>query len=148
MRALGLDLGTKTIGLAVSDELGITAQGLTTLERKNLKKDLEALAERVEEYGVDRFVIGLPLNMDGSEGPRAEFTRKFGGQLENATKLPVIYWDERLTTVAAHRVLSEADVSGRKRKQLIDQVAATLILQGWMDAQRPSPSRHADDEDD
>jgi putative Holliday junction resolvase len=78
MRALGLDLGTKTIGLAVTDELGITAQGLTTLERRGPRKDLEALAERVAEYGVDRFVIGLPLNMDGSEGPRAEMTRKFG----------------------------------------------------------------------
>lgn len=147
MRALGLDLGTKTIGIAVSDELGLTAQGLTTLERRGLRRDLEALAERVQEYGVDRFVIGLPLNMDGSEGPRAEFTRKFGTTLEDATKLPVIYWDERLTTVAAHRALSEADVSGKKRKQVIDQVAATLILQGWLDSQRPLTSSAGDDEE-
>lgn len=147
MRALGLDLGTKTIGLAVSDELGLTAQGLPTLERRGLRKDLEALTERVDEYGVERFVIGLPLNMDGSEGPRAEFTRRFGATLAEATKRTVTYWDERLTTVAAHRALSEADVSGRKRKQVIDQVAATLILQGWLDAQRPRSSSARDDEE-
>jgi putative Holliday junction resolvase len=148
MRALGLDLGTKTIGLAVSDELGFTAQGLDTLERKSLRKDLEALATKVQDYGVDRFVIGLPLNMDGSEGPRASATRRFGDALAQATSLPVIYWDERLTTVAAHRSLSEADVSGRKRKEVIDQVAAMMILQGWLDSQRPPASRHVDDADD
>jgi putative Holliday junction resolvase len=148
MRVLGLDLGTKTIGLAVSDELGITAQGLATLERRSLKKDLEALAAKVEDYGVERFVIGLPLNMDGSEGPRAEATRKFGTALEQATSRPIIYWDERLTTVAAHRSLSEADVSGRKRKEVIDQVAAMLILQGWLDAQRPAASLHVDHDED
>ena len=148
MRALGLDLGTKTIGLAVSDELGITAQGLTTLERRGPRKDLEALAERVTEFTIDRFVIGLPLNMDGSEGPRAEFTRKFGTGLEEATKLPVIYWDERLTSVAAHRALSEIGASRKKRKEVIDQVAAVLILQGWLDSQRPQPSVHGDDSSD
>ena len=148
MRSMGLDLGTKTIGLAVSDELGITAQGLTTLERRGPKKDLAALAERVAEYSVERFVIGLPLNMDGSEGPRAEFTRKFGASLEEATKLPVIYWDERLTTVAAHRALSELDASRKKRKEVIDQVAAILILQGWLDAQRPPSSSFGDDSAD
>lgn len=144
MRALGLDLGTKTIGLSISDELGITAQGLATLERRGPRKDLEALAQRVAEYSVDRFVIGLPLNMDGSEGPRAEFTRKFGAGLEEATKLPVIYWDERLTTVAAHRALSELEASRKKRKEVIDQVAAVLILQGWLDAQ----STHRDGSSD
>lgn len=148
MRALGLDLGTKTIGLAVSDELGITAQGLQTIERRGPRKDLEALAERVAEYAVDRFVIGLPLNMDGSEGSRADFTRKFGAGLEELTKLPVIYWDERLTTVAAHRALREIDASRKKRREVIDQVAAVLILQGWLDAQRPAQSGHADDDSD
>ena len=148
MRALGLDLGTKTIGLAVSDELGITAQGLTTLERRGPRKDLEALAERVTGFTIDRFVIGLPLNMDGSEGPRAEFTRKFGTTLEEATKLPVIYWDERLTSVAAHRALSEVGASRKKRKEVIDQVAAVLILQGWLDSQRPHQSIHGDDSSD
>ena len=144
MRALGLDLGTKTIGLALSDELGITAQGLPTLERRGPRKDLEALAQRATENGVDRFVIGLPLNMDGSEGPRAEFTRKFGSGLEEATRLPVIYWDERLTTVAAHRALSEVNASKKKRKEVIDQVAAVLILQGWLDSQSPQPSVFGD----
>lgn len=145
MRSMGLDLGTKTIGLAVSDELGITAQGLATLERRGPRKDLEALQERVSEYSIERFIIGLPLNMDGTEGARAEFTRKFGTSLEEATRLPVIYWDERLTTVAAHRALSELDASRKKRKEVIDQVAAVLILQGWLDAQRP-PSSSAGDE--
>ncbi len=148
MRALGLDLGTKTIGLAVADELGITAQGLKTIERRGPRKDLEALAERVAEFAVDRFVIGLPLNMDGSEGPRAEMTRKFGTGLEQFTRLPVIYWDERLTTVAAHRAISESGASGKKRKEVIDQVAAVLILQGWLDGQRPRESQHADDGED
>ena len=145
MRALGLDLGTKTIGLAVTDELGITAQGLPTLERRGPRKDLEALAERVTEYSVDRFVIGLPLNMDGSEGDRAAFTRKFGTALEEATKLPVIYWDERLTTVAAHAALREVGASRKKRKEVIDQVAAVLILQGWLESQRPPSSTYGDD---
>ncbi len=148
MRALGLDLGTKTIGLAVSDELGITAQGLTTLKRRGPRKDLEAIAERVTEFTIDCFVIGLPLNMDGSEGPRAEFTRKFGTTLEEATKLPIIYWDERLTSVAAHRALSEVGASRKKRKEVIDQVAAVLILQGWLDSQRPHQSIHGDDSSD
>lgn len=147
MRALGLDLGTKTIGLALSDELGLTAQGLQTWERRGPRKDLEALAGRATEYAVDRFIIGLPLNMDGSEGPRAEMTRKFGAGLEEHTKLPVIYWDERLTTVAANRVLLEGDVSRKKRREVIDQVAAVLILQGWLDSQRP-PSPHGDHADD
>lgn len=148
MRALGLDLGTKTIGLAVSDELGITAQGLPTLERRGPRKDLEALAERVAEYAIDRFVIGLPLNMDGSEGPRSDFTRKFGTALEQHTSLPVIYWDERLTSVAAHRSLSEMGASAKKRKQVIDQVAAVLILQGWLDSQGPVQSERGDDSAD
>ena len=145
MRALGLDLGTRTIGLAISDELGITAQGLDTLERRGPRKDLEALAASVAEYSVDRFVIGLPLNMDGSEGPRAEFTRTFGTELEAATKLPVIYWDERLTTVAAQSALREGGASRKKRREVIDKVAAVLILQGWLDAQRPQPSIFGDE---
>lgn len=148
MRALGLDLGTKTIGLAVSDELGFTAQGLQTHERRGLRKDLEALKERVAEYSIDRFVIGLPLNMDGSEGPRSEATKKFGAALADATGLPVIYWDERLTTVAAQRALLEGDVSREKRRKVIDQVAAVLILQGWMDSQRPPSSADSDPFDD
>lgn len=144
MRALGLDLGTKTIGLAVTDELGLTAQGLPTWERVGPRKDVAELTRLAREYGVDRFVIGLPLNMDGSEGPRAEATKKFGATLEEATKLPVIYWDERLTTVAAQRVLLEADLSRKRRKEVIDQVAASLILQGWLDAQPKSGPQSED----
>ena len=135
MRALGLDLGTKTVGIAATDELGITVQGITTLERTNMRATLAAIKALTVEYGIDRLVLGLPLNMDGSEGPRAEATRKFGAALEAATSLPVIYWDERLTTVAATRMLIDADVSRKKRREVIDQVAASFILQGWLDAQ-------------
>jgi putative Holliday junction resolvase len=105
------------------------------------------LLKHATELSVDRFVIGLPLNMDGSEGPRAKATREFGATLETASTLPVIYWDERLTTVAAHRMLLEADVSRKKRKEVVDQIAAVLILQGWMDSLR-TPSAYRDDDID
>lgn len=135
MRAMGLDVGTKTVGVAVTDELGFTAQGVTTVRRGSLKVDLAQLKAIAEERQVDRVVIGLPLNMDGSEGPRAETTRRFGAALEKVLPLPIIYWDERLTTVAAERALLEADLSRQKRREVIDQVAASLILQGWLEAQ-------------
>lgn len=138
MRVLGLDLGTKTIGLALSDELLLTAQGHSTLARTSLKKDLEALALLCREHEVSQLVLGLPLNMDGSEGPRALATRKFGDAALATLGLPVAYWDERLTTVSAERVLLEADLSRDKRKRVIDQVAATIILQAWLDARRPA----------
>jgi len=137
MRALGLDLGTKTIGIAVSDELGLTAQGRPTLARRGPRQDLEALHALAVELGVDRFILGLPLNMSGDEGPRAEATRLFGTALSQATGLPVIYQDERLTTVEANRTLLSADVSRKKRREVVDQLAASLILQGWLDAQPP-----------
>lgn len=137
MRSMGLDVGTKTIGVAVSDELGWTAQGLPTIRRTQLKQDLAALKEIIEEKGVNEVVVGLPLNMNGSEGPRAEESRKLGELIADQTGLPVHYWDERLTTVAAERVLIEADVSRQKRRQVIDQLAATIILQGWLDARTP-----------
>jgi putative Holliday junction resolvase len=137
MRALGLDLGTKTIGIAVSDELGFTAQGRPTLARRGPRQDLEALQALATELGVDRFILGLPLNMSGDEGPRAEATRLFGTALSQATGLPVIYQDERLTTVEANRTLISADVSRKKRREVVDQLAASLILQGWLDAQPP-----------
>jgi putative Holliday junction resolvase len=141
----GLDLGTKTIGVAVTDELGLTAQPVCTIRRANLSKDLADVRRRIAEYSVERIVLGLPLNMNGSEGPRAEMTRRFGVQLEESSGIPVIYWDERLTTVAAERALLDADVSRQKRKAVIDQVAATLILQGWMDANRPRESDSGDE---
>lgn len=135
MRAMGLDVGTKTVGVAVADELGFTAQPITVIRRTNLKADLAELIRLATDRQVDRFVIGLPLNMDGSEGPRAQATRKFGDALAKASNLVIIYQDERLTTVAAERSLIEADVSRGKRREVIDQVAASLILQGWLDAQ-------------
>lgn len=137
---MGLDVGTKTVGVAVADELGFTAQPITVVRRSNLKADLAELIRLAADRSVDRFVIGLPLNMDGSEGPRALATRKFGDALAKASNLLIIYQDERLTTVAAERSLLEADVSRQKRREVIDQVAASLILQGWLDAQPRSPS--------
>lgn len=134
-RAMGLDIGDKTVGLALSDALGITAQGLTTLVRKNTQADIEALVSLCQEHGVEVLVAGLPLNMDGSEGPRAELSRRFGDKLSKATGVPVEYWDERLTTMEAERVLLEADLSRKKRKKVIDKLAAQVILQSWMDAQ-------------
>ena len=136
-RTMGLDVGTRTIGVAVSDELSITGQALTTLRRSNLRTDLRALCELIEKHGVNRIVVGLPLNMDGSEGPSAAEARKVGEAVASALKIPVEYWDERLTTVAAGRMLIEADVSRARRRQVVDQVAAALILQGWLDARRP-----------
>lgn len=137
---MGLDVGTKTVGVAVADELGFTAQPITVIRRSNLKADLSELIRLAQDREVDRFVIGLPLNMDGSEGPRAQATRKFGDALAKASNLTIIYQDERLTTVAAERSLLEADVSRSKRREVIDQVAASLILQGWLDAQPRSQS--------
>lgn len=139
MRTMGLDLGTKTVGIAVSDPLGITAQGLPTLRRAGLKNDLAELRRLATEYEVVRFILGLPLNMNGTEGPRAEATRRFGASLHTHSGLEVVYQDERLTTVAAERSLLEADVPRDRRKAVIDQVAAQLILQGWLDGQRPPP---------
>ncbi len=137
---MGLDVGTKTVGVAVADELGFTAQPITVIRRSNLKADLSELIRLAQDREVDRLVIGLPLNMDGSEGPRALATRKFGDALAKASSLTIIYQDERLTTVAAERSLLEADVSRSKRREVIDQVAASLILQGWLDAQPRSQS--------
>ncbi len=147
MRTLGLDVGTKTIGVAASDALGLTAQTVTTLRRTSLKADLAALKELVREYEVERFVVGLPLNMDGTEGPRAEATRRFVEALSQALGLPVEWWDERLSTVAAQRTLLEADLSRAKRREVIDQMAAQFILQGWLDSRRPPSSEEYDDDD-
>lgn len=138
MRAMGLDVGSKTVGVAISDELGWTAQGITTVRRSNLKADLAELVRLCSEYAVTTLIVGLPLNMNGSEGPSSEEARKLGDKLAAETSLPVIYWDERLTTTAANRMLIEADVSRKKRKAVVDQVAATFILQGWLDSQTRS----------
>ena len=134
MRAMGLDVGTKTIGIALSDELRITAQALVTLARAGMKRDLAELTRLAEEHEVNQWVVGLPLNMNGSEGERAKDSRKLGDALKDVTQLPVDYWDERLSTVEAERVLLEADVSRKKRKLVIDKLAAAVILQGWLDS--------------
>jgi putative pre-16S rRNA nuclease len=147
MRTLGLDVGTKTIGVAVSDGLGLTAQAITTIRRTNMKADLAALSELAREHEASRLVVGLPLNMDGSEGPRAEASRKFAEVAGKELDLPVEFWDERLSTVAAERTLLEADLTRARRRQVIDQVAAQFILQGWLDARRPAADLHADDFD-
>ena len=138
MRTMGLDVGSRTVGIAISDALGITAQGLTTLRRTGLKADLAELQRLAIEHEVTRVVVGLPLNMDGSEGPAAETARAFGEAAARVTGLPVEYQDERLTTAAAERVLLEADVSRQKRRKVIDRLAAQLILQTWLDARRPA----------
>ena len=132
---MGLDVGTKTIGIAIADELGFSAQPITTVRRKNIRADLASVGALITEYNVTQLVVGLALNMNGTEGPRAELCRKFGNAIANESKLPVIYWDERLTSVAAEKALIEADVSRAKRKQVVDQVAAVLILQGWLESQ-------------
>lgn len=134
MRTMGLDLGTKTIGVAISDALGMTAQPITTVRRTNLKADLQALKDLAAEREVTHVVIGMPFNMDGSEGPRADATRQFAATLEKQLGLTVELWDERLSTVSAQRVLLEADLSRERRKKVVDTVAAAIILQGWLEA--------------
>lgn len=133
MRILGLDYGSKNIGLAVSDEMGWTGQGIGTLRRKNLHHDLAEIQRCIAEYNVERIVVGLPKNMDGSLGRAAENVLGFVENLKNKFTIPVVTWDERLSTVAAERALLEADMSRKKRKKVIDKVAAAIILQGYLD---------------
>lgn len=133
MRIGGLDVGDKTIGVALSDEMGWTAQGLEVIRRKSLEQDLARLGEIARQYGVERWVVGMPRNMNGTYGPRAELTRTFMAQLAEHGGLPVESYDERMTTMAAERVLLQADVSRAKRRQVIDKMAAAVILQGYLD---------------
>ncbi|MNC19884.1 putative Holliday junction resolvase [compost metagenome] len=134
MRWMGLDYGDRRIGVALSDELGWTAQGHTVLERRKPEDDMEKLRRIAEEYNVTDIVVGLPKNMNGSIGPRGELCQVFAEELRANLGLPVFMWDERLTTVAAEKTLLSADVSRKKRKQVIDKMAAAIILQGYMDA--------------
>ena len=133
MRILGLDVGTRTIGVAVSDPLGWTAQGLTTIRRTKLEADLQAIGDLINQYEVQEILIGLPLNMNGTKGPAAEFAEAFGAALGEQTGLPVTYRDERLSTVAAERTLLAGDVSRKGRKKVIDKLAAVIILQNYLD---------------
>ncbi|SDD24330.1 putative holliday junction resolvase [Paracoccus isoporae] len=132
----GLDLGTKTIGVAVSDGLRQVASPLTVIRRKKFTLDAQALLAILTERGLTGLVLGLPRNMDGSEGPRCQSTRAFARNLSRLTDLPIGFWDERLSTVAAERALLEADTSRRRRAEVIDQVAAGYILQGVLDRLR------------
>lgn len=137
MRAImGLDLGDKTIGVAVSDSLRSVASPYETVKRKKFGLDAARLLEIVGERDVAGIVLGLPRNMDGSEGPRCQSTRAFARNLEKLTPLPIGFWDERLSTVAAERALLEADASRKRRAEVIDNVAASYILQGVLDRLR------------
>jgi putative holliday junction resolvase len=133
MRVLGLDVGSKTIGLAVSDLLGITAQGLPTLRRKNKRSDFEQLEKLIRDYQIGELVVGYPLGMSGVEGTQGEKMRGFAEDLRQRFGLPVHLWDERLTSAQANRLLREMEVSIKRRRQVVDRMAAVLILQSWMD---------------
>lgn len=137
MRILGLDYGTKTVGVALSDELGITAQPIMTIERKSenkLRKTLAQIEELIEAYEVSFVVLGYPKNMNNTEGPRGEATREFKEHIERRTGLEVVLWDERLTTVESERILMDSGVRREHRKEYIDKMAAAIILQSYMDA--------------
>lgn len=137
MRTIGLDVGDKTIGVAISDLSATIAQGLTTIKRSSNKKDFERIKQIINEYEVGMIVVGLPKNMNGTLGPQGQKVLKFVENLKGATNIPVILWDERLTTVQAERVLIEkADISRAKRKEVIDKLAAVLILQNYLDSQK------------
>ena len=133
MRLMGLDIGDRTIGVAVSNPLGWTAQGVTTIRRKSLEYDLEQLEKLVNEYKAEAFVLGLPLNMNGTSGEAVEKIKAMAEQLTEKFGLPIYYQDERLSTVSAHRALIEGDVSRKGRKKVVDKLAAVFILQTYLD---------------
>ncbi len=136
MRIMGLDFGSKTVGVAVSDSLLLTAQGVEIIRRKEenkLRRSLARIEELIVEYEVEEIVLGLPKNMNATEGVRVELTKEFKEKLERRTGLPVVFWDERLSTVAADRAMMEAGIRREHRKEHVDRIAATLILQGYLD---------------
>jgi putative Holliday junction resolvase len=134
MRIMGLDLGESRIGVALSDELLLTAQGLCVINSRGSANDLAQVLQLIEQHAVTHVVLGLPRNMDGSSGPMVDKVKAFGRQLaERKPELVLEYWDERLTTTAAQRVLVDADMSRSRRRKVVDKVAASLILQGYMD---------------
>ena len=138
MRLIGLDYGDKTVGVAVSDGLGLTAQPLETITRdrwNKLRKTYQRIEEIISEYEVGEIIIGKPLNMDDTEGERVERTKIFGDELERRTGLPIRYVDERLTTVEADEILTEMGVADDKKKTYIDKIAASIILQNYMDSE-------------
>jgi putative holliday junction resolvase len=133
-RVLGLDVGSKTIGLAVSDPLGITAQGLETIRRKNKRLDFEALRKIIQHYAISEIVVGYPLRLSGAEGTQSGKMQLFAEELRKRFSLPVHLWDERLTSTQANRLLREMELSIKKRAGAVDRMAAVLILQSWMEA--------------
>lgn len=133
MRILGLDVGSKTIGVAISDPLGWTAQGITTIRRTKKEQDIEEIKKICKEYSVDTIVIGLPKNMNGTIGESGERVLSLAELIKDETNINVEMWDERLTTVAAHKAMLEADLSRNKRKKIVDKIAAIYILQGYLD---------------
>jgi putative Holliday junction resolvase len=136
MRLMGLDVGSHTIGVAISDELGMTAQPIKTIRRKSKEEDVREIKAIIAEYEIIKIVVGLPKNMDGTLGKQAEIIFRWIKTLQGEIKLPMITWDERLSTVGALKVLLEADLSREKRKKVIDKLAAVLILQGYLDKTR------------
>src|SRR5699024_9270495 len=135
MRIIGLDIGSKTIGVAVSDALGLTDQGLTTIQwdENNLKSADETLKKIIDDYDIQKAVIGHPKHMNGSIGERGEASQGYATHIQTTHQIPTEIWDERLTTIAGERVLLEADMSRKKRKKVIDKMAAVMILQGYLD---------------
>jgi putative Holliday junction resolvase len=136
-RVLALDLGKKRIGLALSDELGVTAQGLETMERTNIREDLARISKMASEKNVALILIGNPLHMSGREGRQTEYAQDFGRRLGAATGIAVKFWDERLTTVAAQRVLRESGISIQKRAKAVDRLAAVILLESYLDSIQP-----------
>ncbi|NQD65495.1 Holliday junction resolvase RuvX [Bacillus haikouensis] len=138
MRVMGLDVGSKTVGVAISDALGWTAQGIETVRINEDEGEfrIDRIKELAEEYEVESVIVGLPKNMNNTIGPRGEASKAYGELIQSELALPVKYWDERLSTMAAERVLLEADVSRKKRKKVIDKMAAVMILQGYLDSQK------------
>ncbi|NIK74915.1 putative Holliday junction resolvase [Paenibacillus castaneae] len=134
MRVMGLDYGDRRIGVAVSDAFRWTAQGTEVIERRRDGGEVDRIADLVKEHEVSEIVVGLPKNMNGTIGPRGDISKVFAEELQQKLNIPVHLWDERLTTVAAERTLIEADVSRKKRKLVIDKMAATLILQNYLDS--------------
>ena len=133
MRIMALDVGSRTIGIACSDALLMTAQGIETIRRTSLENDFNRLRELISEYEVHELVVGMPKNMNGTKSDRAEKTEEFVEKMKAVIDLPVTFWDERLSTVMAERQLIAADVSRKKRKGIIDKMAAVVILQGYLD---------------
>ena len=138
-RLMGLDVGSKKVGVALSDPTGLIASPLEIIERERedkLRKTFSRIEELIEEYKVTKIVLGLPLNMDSSEGERVRKTQEFKEALERRTGLEIVFWDERLSTVEAHDIMTEAGVKGIDRKKFVDKIAASIILQGYMDSQK------------